>query len=447
MPLAYVLILCFTQPVFAEEEAEAKSELIIEEVLVTAQRRGPERLQDIPMSVSLIDEELIDRNGMVEMNDFLRALPSTNFIDQGPGRNNVIIRGIATQIARADDTAGIYIGDTPVSNLGVLRSGSPDLKLVDIARIEVLRGPQGTLYGEGSMGGTVRIIPAPPNPDWFEAQITGSISSTAGEGGNNNTAEGMVNLPLLDGDATLRLVAYRHDNSGYYRNVAGSDPETRYWAEVFGAQALDQDDVGATIYEGWRAQLLWQPNTDLHVTLMALSQDIDESGIGLAEQGLGNFQQNRLSMQNGEGDSGVMDFDLTSLEVSYDTGPLSLLSTTSLVESWAGWVLHAGSFAPWFGFGETIPTFNDWIGPHKSFNQEFRITSRQDQHFRYLAGYFYQDIDLSRSSRRCLARSRLISPIASPLPLDCGGTNTSNWNCGVDTAGWSEWRRKMMPLT
>jgi outer membrane receptor protein involved in Fe transport len=330
---------------------------------------------------------------MVEMNDYLRALPSINFIDRGPGSNNVIIRGIATQVARADDTVGIYIGDTPVSNLGVLRSGSPDLKLVDIARVEVLRGPQGTLYGEGSMGGTVRIIPAPPKPDRFEAQVTGSISATAGEGGTNNTVEGMVNLPLLDGDAALRLVAYRHDNSGYYRNIAGSDPETRYWAEVFGAQALDQDDIGATTYEGWRAQLLWQPSADLRVTLMALSQDIDESGVGLAEPGLGSFQQSQPSKRNGEGNSGVMDFDLTSLEVSYDTGPLSLLSTTSLVESWAGWVRHAGSFAPWFGFGDTIPTFNDWIGPHESRNQEFRITSRQDRRLRYLAGYFYQDID------------------------------------------------------
>ena len=295
----------------ATEEAQS----VLEEIIVTAQRRGPERLQDVPMSLSVIDSESMRRNGMVEMNDYLRELPSTSFIDFGPGANNVIIRGIATNFFR-DETTGIYIGDTPITSLGVPWSGDPDLKLVDIGRVEVLRGPQGTLYGEGSIGGTVRIVPAAPNPDRFESQVTSSFGVTEAEGGNNSTLEGMLNLPLLDGDAALRLVAYRHDNSGYYRNVAGSDADTSFWSEFFGVPAIDKSDMGATTFSGWRAQLLWQPKPDLSIKLIALGQDIDQDGRPQGDDRPERFHQARMSMHNGDGDSSVMDFDLTSLEVS-----------------------------------------------------------------------------------------------------------------------------------
>jgi outer membrane receptor for ferrienterochelin and colicin len=270
----------------ASEEAQS----VIEEIIVTAQRRGPERLQDIPMSVSVIDEETIRRAGLVGMNDYLRALPSISYVEWGPGMNIIIIRGIATEFARAE-TTGIYVGNTPVTSLGVRGQGDPDLKLVDIERIEVLRGPQGTLYGEGSMGGTVRIIPAAPNPERFESQVTGSFSVTGAEGGNNSSIEGMLNMPLLDGDAAFRLVAYRHDNSGYYRDITGSDPDARYWSEYFGVPAIDKGDVGATTITGWRAQLLWQPKPDLSITILALSQDIDQDGMLVGVVGLDRFHR------------------------------------------------------------------------------------------------------------------------------------------------------------
>ena len=385
------------QSAYAAEEAE--TDIVLEEVLVTAQRRGPERLQDVPMSVSVIDSELIQKIGLVEMKDYLRALPSTSFIDRGAGQNNVIIRGIAANF-EWEDTVGIYIGDVPVTSLGVHGAGSPDLKLVDIARIEVLRGPQGTLYGAGSMGGTVRIVPAPPDTGQFDAAVQASYSVTAAEGGDNNTLEGMLNLPFLGGDAALRLVAYRHDNSGYYRNVAGSDPETRYWSDYFGVPAQDQNDIGSTTYKGWRAQLLWQPTPALKIALMAIGQDIDQTGLPEGELGLADFHQTRLNKIDGGGETLVMDFDLTSLEVSYDLEPFSLLSTTSLVESQAGsdTTYNSDFIAPIFGVG-AIPIFNEWAGPAKSFTQEVRLTSRQDRRFRYLVGLFLQDVESSVSNK------------------------------------------------
>lgn len=380
------------QNVSAAEEAEIDT--VLEEVLVTAQRRGPERLQDVPMSVSVVDRKTIDQMGLVEMNDYLRALPSVSDIELGAVYNNVIIRGIATDFLWAG-TTGVYIGETPVSNVGLKWTGAPDLKLVDIERIEVLRGPQGTLYGEGSMGGTVRIVPAGPNPARFESSVTGSFSVTGAEGGNNSTLEGMLNVPLLDGDAALRLVAYRHDNSGYYLNIAGSDPDTIDLSEQFGVPALNKRDVGATTFTGWRAQFLWQPKPELSIELMALSQDVDENGRPEGDVGLGRFQQVRLSKLNGDGDSSFVDFDLTNLEINYDFQAFSLLSTTSLVKSRGRANETPAYFYEVFGYA---PVFWQWPGSARSFSQELRLNSRQDGSLRYLAGFFYQDVESSASN-------------------------------------------------
>ena len=200
--LIVVAVMTFTVvPVGAEESDQ---ELIIEEVIVTAQRRGAESLQNIPMSVSVISSETIDKSGLLQMDDFLRALPATNYLERGAGRNNVIIRGIAAD-PQFDDTVGVYIGETPVSDTA--NNGSPDLRLVDIQRIEVLRGPQGTLYGDGSMGGTVRIIPVAPNPSAREVLLTGGYGSTEGTGGGNSMIEAVLNLTLVKDESALRIVA------------------------------------------------------------------------------------------------------------------------------------------------------------------------------------------------------------------------------------------------
>ena len=130
--LTGLIALGIIQSVSAAEEAEIDT--VLEEVLVTAQRRGPERLQDVPMSVSVVDRKTIDQMGLVEMNDYLRALPSVSDIELGAAANNIIIRGIATNFYWAE-TTGVYIGETPVTNVGLKWTGAPDLKLVDIDRV------------------------------------------------------------------------------------------------------------------------------------------------------------------------------------------------------------------------------------------------------------------------------------------------------------------------
>ena len=105
-------------------------------------------------------------------------------------------------------------------------------------RIEVLRGPQGTLYGDGSIAGTVRVIPNAPDLSGFSAEIAGSASSTADLGGQNTMLRGVLNLPVVEDKFAIRVVGYDYDNSGYYKNIAGDKREKHRWADAFGGMLL-----------------------------------------------------------------------------------------------------------------------------------------------------------------------------------------------------------------
>ena len=414
--LLVVMVMTFT---VARVEAEESDEVFyMEEVIVSAQRRGPENLQNVPMSVSVISSETIDKSGLLQMDDFLRALPSTNFLERGAGRNNVIIRGIAAD-PQFDDTVGVYIGETPVTDIA--NNGSPDLRLVDIQRVEVLRGPQGTLYGDGSMGGTVRVIPAPPDLSAWEVLLTGGIESTEGTGGNSNMIEAVLNLPVVKDEAALRFVAYRHDFSGYINNDAGSDPEKTFWAGEFGGLAVDRDHVGTSVYYGGRIQFLWEPSTNLKLTLMALTQDLDQTGLPEAEFDQGDFQQARFLRLDGTQESLDMDFDLASALIEYDFHEHSLLSSTSWMKSRSSYDRDVGSFdAPFLGVGD-IPDFQLFDNRFDTWVQEFRLISRSDRKFQYLLGLFYQDLTSDIIHQITFEGDPMLDPYNGETLLDTWG--------------------------
>ena len=225
---------------------------IIEEVVVTASKRGDVSAQDTALSISVASSDMIAKQGLVGMDDFLRATPATNFLDRGAGRNGIIIRGV-TASPQTDATVGVYIDETPLTGLGSSSPGSggnPDLKFVDMERVEVLRGPQGTLYGDGSIAGTVRVIPNAPDLTTLSGEIAGNSSSTAGEGGDNTMLRGVLNIPVVKDTFAIRVVAYDYDNSGYYKSVAGSNADKQIWAGAFGGITADKGDVVSDEYTG-----------------------------------------------------------------------------------------------------------------------------------------------------------------------------------------------------
>ncbi len=367
----------------------------IEEMVVTASRRGAgTSIQDTAISISALSAETIDKRNLVGMDDYLRTLPGVSMQDRGAGQNTIIMRGIAANPQGEDATVGVYFGEVPVTTLGSTsngnQKGSLDVKLVDIERVEVLRGPQGTLYGSGSMGGTVRVIPASPNLQAVEGKVAARYSATGEKGGDNTMVQGVFNVPIIEDKLAVRAVAYQFKNSGYIENVAASNPLPSVAAAIaLSGVARDRSDVGNDEYTGFRISALWSPIEQLNVTLVHTYQEIEQDGFPEVHLDLpGDFLQARLGVGPGTGDMDEgfgNEVDITNLNIEYDFGWGALSSSTAKI----AYDSYSRFDVSFFG----IPTGSQFSKTTDVFVQEFRFTSQFDGPIQFLAGLYYEDID------------------------------------------------------
>jgi outer membrane receptor protein involved in Fe transport len=203
-------------PLSAPPRAQGPAQPAVAELLVTARRR-PERLDVLPAGVSAISGEQLFATGAYDARDTAGQLVGVLTTNLGPGRDKLLMRGLSDGAftGRARSTVSTYLDDAPIN----YDAPDPDLRLVDIQRVETLRGPQGALYGSGSLAGVYRIVANKPDPDRFSAGLQGLVSTTRG-GSESYTAEGFANVPLARGRAALRLVGYYDDQGGYIDNVS-----------------------------------------------------------------------------------------------------------------------------------------------------------------------------------------------------------------------------------
>jgi len=381
---------------FGNAYAQTENASVLEEIVVTATKRGNTNVQDIPLSISVASEDMIAKTGMVGMDDYLRTLPSTNFLDRGAGRNGIIVRGV-TASPQSDVTVGVYIGETPLTGLGSSSPGSggnPDLKYVDMQQVEVLRGPQGTLYGDGSIAGTVRAIPNAPDLSAFSGEIAGNYSSTADAGDDNTMLRGVFNMPVVEDKFAVRVVGYDYDNSGYYESVSGSNADKQFWAEAFGGIATDKDDVGSDQYTGGRVSALWQVTDNFDASLTYMTQDIEQSGIPESFMALGGTRRAPFQRFDGSDEALEMNLEVTNLEMNWNLGSFALTSSTSMAETDNVQDRDIGLF-----FGPLIdpsigdmPLFLEDSASVESFTQELRLLTQLDGSWQFLLGAFYQDV-------------------------------------------------------
>ena len=210
-------VLAFASSAAAAEAAADNSQPNeVSEVVVTAQKRT-ERLQDVPLSVSAISEKSMDQQGIVGFADYVTRTPGLHLSTEGT-QSTFTVRGISssTSADTTSATAGIYVDDYPLYDTW-FRFSSPDVRIFDVARIEVLRGPQGTLYGATSLSGSIRIITNKPNLVAFSSKIEATGSTTDG-GDGNYALNGMVNIPLIEGKLAIRAVAYTRGDGGWIDN-------------------------------------------------------------------------------------------------------------------------------------------------------------------------------------------------------------------------------------
>ena len=191
-----------------------------EQVVVTSQKRR-EDVRKVPLSVSVISGDAIQENHVNDLTDLTRSVPNVSFSSQaGAGLSTIEIRGISSQAGSA--TVSVYLDDVSLTTRNIYSQGTAEPRFFDIDRVEVLRGPQGTLYGASSLGGTIKFISKQPDSKTFSGNATTEVSSTS-HGGTNYMAQGIVNVPLLNERIGLRLGVQSGHDSGYINQV---DPST-----------------------------------------------------------------------------------------------------------------------------------------------------------------------------------------------------------------------------
>src|SRR3984957_1926835 len=239
----------------------------LEEILVTA-RKTTERLQDIPMSLAVMTSEGIEKTGAITLEDLGRAVPGLTIVSAAPGQNSITLRGLS-----GNYTVGFYLDDTPLT-VGIGNAEQPsnfdmDPALFDLDRVEVLRGPQGTLYGASSFGGTVRYITNQPNLNETHVTAKATLSDTDG-GGFNQEVDALMNQPLIPGYAAVRAMVFERDYSGYIDRYP-TDPNN-YLAALPGPV---ERNVNSEHTYGGRIAIEGKPTDAFSATLAAYYQRTD----------------------------------------------------------------------------------------------------------------------------------------------------------------------------
>ena len=356
---AFALI---ANPGFAQEGGN------LEEIIVTATKRE-ERLQDVPMSISVLGQDDIVSRGIESPDDIARRTAGLDFKSVGRGLNSqYIIRGVsmsANQNTNVNKTVMVYFDDMPITS--PMNNVQADLNLYDIGQIEVLKGPQGTLFGAGSLAGVVRLISNKPDTSGFDYSGHVDIGSTSGE--MRKRVSGMVNMPLSDTMA-LRAVGYMRAEDGWHTNI------------VTGASPSDNNrDQGA------RLALSWEVNDDLSARLGYVYHDQEAKDLGLFDPSLGQY--NRASFKPEAFPAEVKFYNLT---LDYDLGFAMLTSSTNYLDSYSKQqndLTGAVRGAPWydgeFQFGI------DFSNTEDAKVQEIRLASTGDGRFQWIVGGFYSE--------------------------------------------------------
>jgi iron complex outermembrane recepter protein len=374
-----------TLPSSPRPEAATQEVTTLNAVEVTANRRR-EPAREVPMQTNVLSAKELDRRGDSSLRDFLTQQPGVNLnagSSGGAGGNSISMRGVTTG-TDIGPTVGVYVDDIPFGSSTIYGLGAQsalDMGLLDLNHIELLRGPQGTLYGAGAMGGVLKYVTNEPDTEGPVSGSVGSMLSGTEHGGLNHTENAVVNVPIKQDVAALRVSAFNQTDGGYVNRV-GNDPE----------RGVD----GATT-RGARASLLVAPTNALTVRLTATTQEIKRDGTGFVDYNFatrqpiaGDLTQNRVT--NEPYDQYVQ---LYSADIEYDFGWARL----NAVSAWQS--IHSNTALDYSPYASIVNSLsgaqifdeaplNQSSSNHK-YTQEFRLTSPANRTFEWLAGLFYTD--------------------------------------------------------
>lgn len=387
------------------------------EIVVTAQKRE-ENLQDVPLSIIALGTRRLDQLDIADFADYAAQLPSVSYNQSQSGGTVIYMRGVATggdgNHSGSLPSVGVYLDEQPVTTIG----GALDVHIYDIARIESLAGPQGTLYGASSQAGTIRIITNKPDTTAFYGRVDGELNKVA-HGDVGGSLEGMVNVPITE-NVAFRAVAFYQRDAGFIDNVPGTRTfcGTTIYDPVDGTAigcihdgfsvnnaALVRDDINEREVYGGRAALKIDLNENWTVTPTVMHQYSKLDGFYAYDPTLGDLNVQRFKDEYSSDEftqvaltveGKIFDFDVTYAGAYLDRPTEGLADYVDYTEAYDNLYEYTGGLAYWFYFWDAD---GNNVNPHqyiygtehfKKMSHELRIATPQEWRFRALLGAFYQ---------------------------------------------------------
>lgn len=404
----------------AAEDApeEAQGSIQPTEIIVTAQKRS-QTLIEVPQSVSVVSGALLEQQNATSFTDYLNNVPSLQLVQSTPGQGRLVLRGVNT--GGVASTVAVYVDETPFGSSSALANGAilaGDFDTFDIARIEVLRGPQGTLYGASSLGGLIKFVTNEPTTAGVEGKALAGVEFTDG-GDPSWRGAGMINLPLGD------TLAFRA--SGSYRKQGG------YIDSIGTAGSSVESNINDFQSYGGRASLLWTPDSPLTVRLSAQLQNIKADAPTIVEADPATLEPlyGGLTLSEYVPSFSDVEYRLYNATLEYDLGFASLTSSTSYGQQLQSRRddVTGNLSAPLAGElsdllesvgAPRIPENNAYfrqLTENRKWTQELRLASNGEGFLDWLIGGYYTHEKAQIFQHLNLVEPGTLTPIPYPLEL------------------------------
>lgn len=436
---AIVTALALNPAIAQEKTAKAQ----IETIQITATKRT-ESIQDVPVSVSALNGDALEVLGIESFSDYVEFLPNVIFQGTGPGQNEIYIRGAATSqtniavssVQALQPSVAFYLDEQPVS----MQGRNLDVYAADMERVEVLPGPQGTLFGASSQSGTVRMISKKPDHSGFSAGMDVNIGSTKG-GEMSNSVEAFMNFTPTD-ELALRVVAYNDKQGGWIDNILNKPGQGGYTGSavvidrISGGvlsdpqntpvvppknDSLVEDDTNDAIYAGVRFGMSYLINEDWSLLVQHTAQSLETEGVFAYDPNLeGESSVNRFTPEDNDDEFGLttwtLEGRLDKLEVVYTGGYLDREISSTI--DYTGYT-NGGLFAAYYvcnHYEAATPADERCVDPTKYYKEqtdtsrithELRFNTDADNAWRVTAGIFYDDQELATVGKFQIANTEL----------------------------------------
>ncbi len=397
----------------AQSVPDSESASPLTEVVVTAQKRVS-TVQSTPISISAVSGDDLLARGVVSLSALAQGTPGVSLKSEGPSQTEIEMRGL-TSSGGNSATVGLYLDDIPLAGPASAQNGHVviDPDLYDLNRIEILRGPQGTLFGSGSMGGTVRLITNQPSLSQLQSTAQSVLSGTEG-GGFNHKENLMINLPVVDGTLALRVVGSEDHMSGWIDRIvadpfplAGGNPDGTERGDVRGARIQTQyPDSNAYQTRAARVSVLWRPTQGLSVTASYFHTTSTQDGISAYDSAPGteaHYQPfdiaepltDSLTAYSLNVNYSFPAFDLTSSTARWTRNSSQVEEASEAFNNPLEALTYSSNYGMpnpgYYGPDGSGPEHGMEIDPSHQFSEELRLASTGEGRAGWVAGLYYSD--------------------------------------------------------